>query len=116
MEKEKGPERFQPRIVASFSKIQLLKIYLWSKKNVTQTGLSFTRDFLKTVETVEFDERGKKMDGKAKNRLIYGEKVISDLLNYGHQLDQIQGVVTVWQLTPDKDKLEVRWKLTPTDR
>ena len=109
MEKKTGSEKFQPRMVASFSKIQLLYVFLWSEKNVTQTGPSFTQDFLRVLETAELDEKGKSMNGKAKNRLKYGEKAISALLSHGHHLDQIQGLVTVWQATPDEDKVEIRY-------
>lgn len=111
MERKGSSEKFQPRMVASFSKIQLLNVFLWSEKNVTQTGPSFTQDFLRVLETAELDEKGESMNEKAKNRLKYGEKVISDLLSHGHHLDQIQGLVTVWQLAPDGKDVEIRWEL-----
>ena len=87
----------------------MLNVYLWSEKNVTQTGSSFTQDFLRDVETAEFDEKGKKMDGKAKNRLIYGLATINILHKERMQLNQIIGTIQVWQTTPDENKLEIRY-------
>jgi len=109
MVRKESSENFQPRMVASFSKPQLLSVFMWTHKNVTQTDLGFTQDFLRDVETAEFDEKGKKMDERAKSRLKYGEKVIRDLLEHGRHLDQVQGIIQVWQLTPDEDKVQIRW-------
>ncbi len=108
MERRNIPEqKFQRRIVASFNKAQLAAVYTWSEEYVTQTSPNFTKDFLRAVENAEFDEKGRKMDEKAKIRLRYAIKTIGVLMDKNEDLTQINNVI-VWQVTPDELEIEVR--------
>lgn len=106
---EKSAEKFNPRMVASFNKYQIINVDDWAGNSVVQTSESFTRDSLKYLQTAKFDEKGKPMDEKSRRRLKYGIQVLGIMIIEGVDLDKIQGVVQVWQTTPDESKVEVRW-------
>lgn len=103
-------------MVTSFNKIQLANVCLWSQNNVTQTSPNFTQDFLKAIETAEFDEKGKKMDEKSRNRLGYAIKAIGAIANQKDKISQIQGQVQVWQVGPEDDRIEIRWDVNRSSK
>ncbi len=101
----KGPsEKFQPIMVASFNRPQIESVATWLVLNSITNG----RTFESALETVGLDEKGKVMDVKSKKRLRYGE-TINILYRKGVRINQIAGIIQVWQTTPDDNKLEFRY-------
>lgn len=79
MERESTPEKFQPRMVASFDKGQLKKVYAWGyKNNVTgKEALDMALDMASR------DENGKRMNEISRNRLRYGIAAVTGLVERG---------------------------------
>lgn len=99
MERKSGTEKFKPLMVAAFSKGQLRQVNEWAWKN-TQ-AIEGSLNFLKALEIIELDEKGKSMNEKSRNRLNYAIKAIKQLADDRCRLHQIQGPVIVWQTGPD---------------
>ncbi len=110
MERKGSSEKFQPRIVASFNMPQMIQVATWLKREVLNSGTTNQRIFDSVLETVELDEKGKVMDEKSRKRLTYGFATINILHKKGVRLDQVIGTIQVWQVTPDEDKLEIRYR------
>ncbi|MBF8250291.1 MAG: hypothetical protein HW400_892 [Candidatus Levybacteria bacterium] len=106
---ESAEKKFSPHMVASFNDTQLMAVVSWAHINIRQTGLSFTKDFLRTVQTAGIDEKGKKMDEKARKRLGYGILVLGGLLARGEKMHGLRGSVQVWQTSPNEEEIELRW-------
>jgi hypothetical protein len=111
---ESEPKKFQPRMVASFSKTQLMSVATWFNENAQdfiQGKSTFTEASNNALKTVQIDEKGKVMNEEARKRLGYGIKVLGMLLVEETYFDftEIQGRVQVWQTTPDENKLEIRY-------
>ena len=114
MERKGSSEKFQPRMVASFSRPQMESVGSWLKRvvldrQVLDHGITFTEAFDRIFETEKLDEKGKTMDEKSRNRLRYGLATINILHKEGMRLSQIIGTIQVWQTTPDENKLEIRY-------
>ena len=107
MERKGNSEKFQPRMVASFSKPQMESVAAWLTKEVLNSGTTNGRTFDSALETVELDEKGKTMNEKSRKRLTYGLATINILHKEGMRLNQIIGTIQVWQRTPDENKLEI---------
>ena len=104
-------ERFQPRTVASFNRHQLETVMDWVIDNgvlkKSENDGKFTEAFLEALDRAEFDEKGKVMSEKGRNRLIIGLNVIETVLANEHKLEDIKGVLTVQQLSPKPNDLRV---------
>ena len=111
MGKEGTSEKPQPRMVTSFNKTQLESVQNWLANNVDLSeASSFLRNFIRALDAVKLDEKGKQMDDKARDRLRYGLAVINILRKEGVRPDSVVGVIQVWQgTTPDENKLEIRY-------
>lgn len=117
MTPKESSEKFQPRMVASFSKPQLESVGSWLRRELLDSGVldhgqTSTQVIDKALEEKKLDEKGKVMDAKSRNRIIYGLATINILRKEGVRLDQIIGTIQVWQGTPDENKLEVRYATT----
>jgi len=113
MVQERESKKFQPRMVASFNRVQLMSVVMWVRANVPdfiEGQSTFTEACNNALKTVQIDEKGKEMNEKARKRLGYGIKVLDTLLvrKTYFNFSGIQGRVQVWQMTPDEDKIEVR--------
>jgi len=111
---ESEPKKFQPRMVASFSKTQLMSVVTWVRENAPdfiEGKLTFIEASNSVLKTVQIDEKGKVMNEKARKSLGYGIEVLGTLLVKETYFDftKIQGRVQVWQTTSDENKLEIRY-------
>lgn len=114
MTSKESSEKFQPRMVVSFSKAQLLDVYSWLTTNVTQTGSSYTKDYLKAIEVAELDENGEKMDEEGKKRLRHGITAVLGLTRNRENVNPREVLqVELWQNTPDERKLEMKFTTGP---
>lgn len=107
MTTESERKKFQPRMVASFSKPQIESVAAWLSREVhnsTANGSTFDS----VLETVGLDEKGKVMDEKSRRRITYGLATINILQKEGVRINQIAGIIQVWQITPDEDTIEIR--------
>ena len=114
MEREKGHEQSQPRIVASFSKPQIESVGAWMRRvyrdrKAQNHDITFEEAFYTALKTEDLDEKGKIMNNKSRKRLRYGLATINILRKEDVRLDQIIGTIQVWQATPDENALEVRY-------
>lgn len=108
-------ERFQPRTLASFNKHQIEQVFLWAHRNdVTKakdSGQTFVDAFSQAIQTAELDEKGKPMNERGRERLQLASKVF---VAFGkNQVDfvDLKGDVTVWQISKDPERIEVRWNV-----
>lgn len=110
MERNVGSEKFQPYMVASFTKIQLRSVEAWVRNNVCLTeGSNNLLAFSIALRVAEVDEKGKVMDDKSRKRIKYGMLVISELHRKEQDIDRVQGPIAVWKMTRDGDDIEVRY-------
>ncbi len=123
MERKGNSEKFQPRMVASFSRRQIESVGVWlgrtyldRKAKALDHGITSAEAFDRALETTKLDEKGKIMDEKSSKRLTYGLATINILLKEDVRFDQIIGTIQVWQVTPDEDKLEIRFDRTHPSR
>lgn len=83
MERENTPEKFQPRMVASFNKNQLIQVGAWVGENM-KDWLEEKKDYIEALnrasEVARLDEKGKTMDERSRIRLGYGIKAYGVLL------------------------------------
>lgn len=102
MARERESEKFQPRMVASFDKGQLIRVFAWGRKN-NVTG----KDVLdRALETAEVDEEGTIMDEAGRKRLRYGVVAVSGLINVKQNVNEVLRV-QMWQDTPNESKLRM---------
>lgn len=104
-------ERFQSRTLASFNHHQLVIVMDWVIDNgvlkSSENDEEFTAAFLGVLDRAEFDEKGKIMSDKGRNRLKMALNVIETILANGHKLEDIKGVLSVQQLSPNPSDLRV---------
>lgn len=110
MATESERKELQPRMLASFSKPQLVSVVTWFNENAPdfiEGKSTFAEAASSALERLRIDEV---MNEKTRQRLGYGIKVIGTFLARETYFDfsKIQGRVQVWQNTPDKNKLEIR--------
>lgn len=110
MERKGSAEKFQPHMVASFTKIQIQRIEAWKRNNVVLTeGSNYLQAFNRALRAAEVDEKGKVMNEKSRIRIRYGMLVISESHRKKQDFDRVQGSVKVWQIGPGEDNLSVRF-------
>lgn len=104
------PERFQPRIVASFNQHQLVETAGWWRDNgITNFGATSFDDIVnKAFESAQFDEKGRPLDEKGRHRLRIAMAVLTKVY-VGQIPTSFVGEIKVWQMTPDPDNITVRW-------
>ena len=112
MERKGSREKFQPRMVASFSSPQIDSVAAWLKREVLDSTI-YGRTFYGALQTVKLDEKGRVMDEKSRKRLTYGRDTINMLHEEGVKINQIAGTIQVWQTTPDEHKIELRYARQP---
>ena len=96
------PERFQRRIVASFTKTQLESIQEWAF-NVDKDGLDEAKDLREFIDIHE-------PDLKKALRLHYGISLITSIYKVGNtNFDGLQQAV-VWKTGSGDKDLVVEWK------
>jgi len=114
---ESEPKKFQQHIVASFTKPQIQNIEAWVRNNVVLTeGSNYLQTFSRALKAAGVDEKGKVMDGKSRKRIKYGMLVISELHKRKQDLDQVEGPIKVWKVSPEEDNLSVRFELKKSRR
>lgn len=102
----KKPERFQRRIVASFTKTQLRDIQEWAF-NTDKDGLSGAEDLREFIDTHE-------PDPKKALRLHYGISLITSIYEVGNtNFDGLQQAL-IWKTGPGDEDLTVEWKYYPS--
>lgn len=65
MERESTPEKFQPRMVVSFDRSQLIKVFAWGRENKVNGKDALDR----ALESVGVDEESNIMDEISRKRL-----------------------------------------------
>ena len=90
MEQKGNSEKFQPHMVASFTKTQIQSIEAWVRNNVVPTeGLNYLQTFSRALIAAEVDNKGKVMEEKSRKRIKYGMLVISELHRGKQDLDGV---------------------------
>lgn len=112
-------EKFQPRTLAQFSLYQVEKVLMWAHNSGVMEvrrnqGTLFRDAFLEVIETATFDEKGKPMNERGKERLRLALTVMARLTGRHEELKDVTGPITVWQVTPNPNKVEVRWTVRDT--
>ena len=112
-------EKFQPKTLAQFSVHQMEQVMMWAHNNgvteaIRDQGIRFTDAFYKTVETAQLDERGKPMNERGRERLRLALTVLARLTGGKEEFKDIIGPITVWQVTPNPNEVEVRWTIKDT--
>jgi len=108
---EPEPKKFQPYMVASFTKTQIKSIEAWVRNNVVLTeGQNYLQTFSRALRAAGVDEKGKVMDEKSRKRIKYGMLAISELHKKQQDLDRVEGSIKVWQIRPGEDNLSVRFE------
>ena len=110
MAQERESGKFQPHIVASFTRFQIQNIEAWVRNNVVRTeGGDYLQTFDRALRVAKVDEKGKLMDEKSRRRIKYGMLVISKLHKTKQDPDRVQGSIKVKQVGPGEDDLSVRF-------
>lgn len=102
----KEPERFQRRIVASFTKTQLEDVQKWAF-NTGSDGLDEAKDLKEFIDTHE-------PDPKKALRLHYGIDLIVSIYRVGNTNFDGLYEARIWKTGPGDKDLTVEWKHYPS--
>lgn len=108
MTSKESSEKFQPKMVASFDRSQLINFFEWGRRNKVTGKPALDR----VLQTVGIDEDGNIMDETDRKRLRYGIAAVSGLIIRKQNVNEVLQV-QMWQETPDEDKLTMRVTIGP---
>lgn len=105
----KKSERFQRRIIASFTKIQLRNIQEWWDFNTNLDGL----DKVKDLDLKEFINT-REPDPQKALRLHYGISLLASIYRVGNKdFDGLHQAI-IWKIGLGDEDLTVEWKYHPS--